>query len=1010
MFIDGTLAILFPNHFENHFKMKRLITSLYCLLLIFPLFSQTLPNPVIFCANVPNPAGFATSMETFGNQHASIYAAPRGGDLYIRYPNGTLKNLTQLAGYGMTGQQGANAIAVRDVSMHWDGQKALFSMVIGAPTQQYIYGNYHWQLYEVTGLGINDTPVITLVPNQPENYNNVQPIYGTDDRIIFVSDRPRGGQAHLYPQHDEYESSAIVTGVWKLDPTACSMEDGLEMLTHSPSGDFTPFIDSYGRLLFIRWDHLKRDQQADADIISNYNNGTFNYMNESDTATAFPILPDIEVFPEPRQSRTDLLSLPEWANTNPQDFNIFNPWMMNEDGTELEILNHMGRHEFGGNYFTQNFTNDPNLTDFNSIFAPTPNPVRSMFHIMESPTTPGLYYGTESGEFGTHASGMIFTVQAPPGLHPEDIQINFVTHPDTRSPTDNPEPEHSGLYRNPVPLSDGQVLVVHSPDTRYDQNEGSTANPDSRYDYRLRLLEPDGAYYQAASSTLTGAGISKTLTWWSPDVLVSYSGLLWETYPAEVIARPRPANPTLDPETVPAIEQALFDSADIDLPAFRKFLRRNNLALAVTRDVTSRDDADHQQPYNLKVWGSSHQTIDPDHPTNIYEVKYMQYLQADQLRGKGGIANPSDGRRPIARWLHDDNAMAYNLPTSGNQGSVNVHPDGSVAVMLPANRAVTWQLTDQNNKGIVRERLWLSFVPGEVRMCTSCHGESTLNQAGFTSPQNPPLALTALLNHVSTIDRDNDNIKDLYDAYPLDASKYIAQPVSEDFQNNLVAWLNENNGNDAVQWTTQDNVPCNGRSAVINNRLVNNTGTTDRLSRVVDLSNMDMANLSFKVAYARYNNALFDRLKVIVVPCGGVPTVVYDKAGSDLATAPDQTTAFTPADCSQWRTECIDLSAFAGQTITLIFENTGGWGNKLYLDNINIIESDSAVPTPVIAGTADPCSSSSSIYTITSYYPPGATFNWTVTGGTITNGQGTHSVTVLWGNGTAGDIGVTVSP
>lgn len=32
--------------------------------------------------------------------------APRGGDLYILYPDGTLKNLTFSCGYGMDGFQG----------------------------------------------------------------------------------------------------------------------------------------------------------------------------------------------------------------------------------------------------------------------------------------------------------------------------------------------------------------------------------------------------------------------------------------------------------------------------------------------------------------------------------------------------------------------------------------------------------------------------------------------------------------------------------------------------------------------------------------------------------------------------------------------------------------------------------------------------------------------------------------------------------------------------------------
>ena len=40
-----------------------------------------------------------------------VDTAVRGGDLYIRYPDGTLKNLTATAGYGAVGFQGATSIA-----------------------------------------------------------------------------------------------------------------------------------------------------------------------------------------------------------------------------------------------------------------------------------------------------------------------------------------------------------------------------------------------------------------------------------------------------------------------------------------------------------------------------------------------------------------------------------------------------------------------------------------------------------------------------------------------------------------------------------------------------------------------------------------------------------------------------------------------------------------------------------------------------------------------------------
>src|ERR1700753_482661 len=175
-----------------------------------------------------------------------------------------MKNLSRPAGFGMQGMQTTQSIAVRDPSVDWTGTKALFSMVIGSASEQFQVKDYYWQIYEVTGLGEDQTPVIHKVANQPANFNNVTPIYGTDGRILFTTDRPRTGERHLYPQLDEYEEAPTVTGIWSLDPAS----GDLRMLNHTPSGAFTPSIDSFGRLLFTRWDHLQRDQQADTDALA----------------------------------------------------------------------------------------------------------------------------------------------------------------------------------------------------------------------------------------------------------------------------------------------------------------------------------------------------------------------------------------------------------------------------------------------------------------------------------------------------------------------------------------------------------------------------------------------------------------------------------------------------------------------------------------------------------------------------------------------------------------------
>src|SRR6185436_9690497 len=79
----------------------------------------------------------------------------------------------------------------------------------------------------------------------------------------------------------------------------------------------------------------------------------------------------------------------------------------------------------------------------------------------------------------------------------------------------------------------------------------------------------------------------------------------------------------------------------------------------------------------------------------------------------------------------------------GPPASVKLGLDGSMAAFVPARRAMSWHLTapDASHTPIVRERYWLTFQPGEIRTCTSCHGLNSHDQANQATPANPPRAL-----------------------------------------------------------------------------------------------------------------------------------------------------------------------------------------------------------------------------------------------------------------------------
>jgi hypothetical protein len=689
------------------------------------------PNPILFVTQVPVPADFTTIGSVFGNHQAGLEAASRGGDLYILYTDGTLKNLTRAAGYGKSGSQAGTGIAVRQPWVHWSGKKAVFSMVIGAPSKQYQVQTYYWQLYEISGLDQGETPVITKVANQPANFNNISPIYGTDDRIIFTSDRPRTGEAHLYPQLDEYEEAPTVSGLWSLDPAT----GDLAMRNHTPSGAFSPFIDSFGRLLFTRWDHLQRDQQADADndAIAKAQQPTYNTFNYSDeTANATLLKNDrTEIFPEPRTESSTL-----YGHT----FNQFFPWQIHEDGTEEETLNHVGRHELT-RYIPQSFKDDPALdTFYNVAIRYNTNWFENFIQMAEDPLHPGTYFGIDAPEFGTHAAGQILTLDGPPTLNPDKMRLNYVTAPSTKSavPSGQAAPaDHTGLYRNPLPLSDGQLIAVHTTTKTADHNSGSTASPASLYDFRLKFITKSGTYY--TPDQLLTPGISATVSSYNPDTLVTYSGMLWELDPVEVRPRTRPARLS---STLPSPEEQMFAAEQIDIAAFKNFLRTNNLAVIVSRNVTTRDQADKQQPFNLRIAGTTTKTV-ASATARLYDISHLQLFEADQIRGIYGGTRA--GRRVIAQNLHGTATDWNGTSSSDPVGSVRLGTDGSMAAFVPARRALAWQLTDTTGAPVVRERYWLTFQPGEIRSCTSCHGINQRDQAGNGTPINPPEALRSLL-------------------------------------------------------------------------------------------------------------------------------------------------------------------------------------------------------------------------------------------------------------------------
>jgi hypothetical protein len=726
--------------------------------------ADPLDNPILFSLVVPpfGSGSFGHQLETFGNHLTGMDVAGRGGDLCMMQTDGTIRFLTQEAGFGVAdGEiQAEEGIAVRQPSVSHDGTKALFSMVIGGPIKAFdqSYRSNRWQIYEITNLTevvSGMTPVIQNVANQP-NYNNVSPIYGSDGQIIFTSDIPLFNMAHIYPQFDEYESSETNTGIFKLNPETGKVVH----LTHSPSGDFDIQLAKDGRIISTRWEHLKRDQQASNHRAGNTQWQPVNYEDESEGAGIIngPATKDgkpyadadgtpYEIFPEAFVHIENGINVEPNRDTNEplHDFNEFLPWEITENGERHQTMNHVGRHEFGGVFQNGSKMDDPNLLfglgNYSSNqYRTTVGSDAGIFQIKEDPRPghEGTFYGAWSREFKRFASGRIFQFSLPIGANPQDMEVIDWTSQDI----DNIANAGKGHFRNPLMTMSGTMLVSHATaDDLFSQN-----NP---YTFRISKMikansDPNDTEH-VPDTYLTGNGFTKDIVYWGDaSQTITQNVQLSETGIVEIVARAQSVpRPTYEIEDV---EQSVLDEEAIDIDKLRAWMIENNLALIAIRNATERDQGESQQPFNLRVPGGVESI-----PTSgkVYDISHFQIFQADMIRGYG-LRNYF-GRRPIATPIHDTDQSPvleeFNLIDNAapTESSVKIGADGSIAAFVPATRALTWQTVAPDGEEVVRERQWLTFAPGEIRTCEGCHGINGKTHLGNDKPVNKPEAFRDLL-------------------------------------------------------------------------------------------------------------------------------------------------------------------------------------------------------------------------------------------------------------------------
>ena len=365
---------------------------------------------------------------------------------------------------------------------------------------------------------------------------------------------------------------------------------------------------------------------------------------------------------------------------------------------------------------------------------------------------------------------------------------------------------------------------------------------------------------------------------------------------------------------------------------------------------------------------------------------------ADWLDGCGSGATTIDGYDPNQPSVAiDANLLSIESPTNGL-----VTCDNSITPEFAFKNKGLTDLTEvtisyQLDGGLIQSAIWLGTL--------TTNSSDVLGFPSITvsTGMHEIKAWTSNPNQSIDLNLANDSAIAYFEILAPNA---LSLPLDEGFEGGTFPSSNWSldNPDGLVEWETTTDASGFGNSTtsiILNNFTDDHVGERDGL--LTPYLNFAPAiggtiTLDFNVAYARYNNNNHDSLLVKAsIDCGLSWQTIYAKGNNDLSTngGINEFGSFVPTD-NNWRTESLNIDGYAGESrVQFIFENYSGYGNNVYLDDINIY-----YIAPNVAPVADlsfennnNCEGSSIQFNDQSLYGP-TEWAWTFTNGTPATSTG----------------------
>jgi hypothetical protein len=147
------------------------------------------------------------------------------------------------------------------------------------------------------------------------------------------------------------------------------------------------------------------------------------------------------------------------------------------------------------------------------------------------------------------------------------------------------------------------------------------------------------------------------------------------------------------------------------------------------------------------------------------------------------------------------------------------------------------------------------------------------------------------------------------------------------------------NGGSATTWTRSTAGYNSVGSSKIDFFSIANGEVDALLLPPMDFTGYQSADVTFMRSHKRYSASYTDKLMIKgSANCGTTWSTLYTKSGATLASVTGYvTTAWTPATAADWAADNASLTSLLGNpSVLLKFEGTSGYGNNLYIDDINV--------------------------------------------------------------------------